>query len=100
MRFDVLPLEENVIENFARMKLEVIGDGEEEKPLNKHDQALFELIGLESNAGDERREESSGAAGQKKKDPTAEFCNMDRDAIRNATTFSLLWGGDDNTCLT
>jgi len=102
VRFDVLPLEENVIENFARTKLEVIGDGEEEKPLNEHDQALFESIGLESDAGDERREESSGATGQKKKkkNPTAEFCNMDGDAIRNATTFSLLWGEDDNIRLT
>ena len=37
---------------------------------------------------------------KKKKNPTAEFCNMDRDAIRNATTFSLLWGEDDNIRLT
>jgi len=82
--------------------MKVIGDGEEEKPLNEHDQALFESISLELDAGDERREKSSGAAGQKqmKKNPTAEFCNMDRDATRKMTTFLLLWGEDNNTHLT
>ena len=41
VKFDVLPIDENIVKNISRGKLEEVQPGEEEAPLNEKDMARF-----------------------------------------------------------
>ena len=98
IRFDVLPYNDNVMENIACTKLSVLNNGEEEHPLSQCDQELMDS--LVSNDQEDEREDASGestslALKKKKKKAEDNFLALDTEPIRVPTTYAIPWGDID-----
>ena len=98
VRFDVLPFDDNVMENIAHAKLSVLNNREEEHPLSQCDQGLMDS--LVSNNQEDEREDASGeskslALKKKKKKAEDNFLALDTEPIRVPTTYAIPWGDID-----
>jgi hypothetical protein len=86
VRFDILPLDQNVIQNISRTKLTVVNDGEEEKPYDDTDK--LDEVAINSDV-----DESSPV---KKKTTEDEFCNANNDSLSSAMCYNMQWGPDSS----
>ena len=82
VKFDVLPVNQNVVQNITRTKLIVVEDNEEEKALEPDD-LLDEVEYISDN-------ESPAKSCNKEVDD--EFCKMDKESILAAETYNMVWG--------
>jgi len=82
---------DNIINNISRSKLTVVADGEEEKALP--DDAKLDGLTMEDD---------KGKSPTKVKEPNSDdkFCEMEKSAIREATTFCYRWGKSESESLT
>ncbi len=82
VKFDVLPVDENVLHNISRVKLTVIADGEEEKPIGE-DEHLDEV---------ELKSDTEEDASPKKTKDDDVFCSQDKSALKESTVYTMKWG--------
>ena len=82
VKFDVLPVNQNVVQNITRTKLIVVEDNEEEKALEPDD-LLDEVEYISDN---------ESPAKSRNKEVDDEFCKMDKDSILAAETYNMVWG--------
>jgi hypothetical protein len=84
VKWDTLPVQSNVIKNITCTKLTVIEEGEEEKAVP--DDAQPDEMEYNSDQDDASPRRSSH------KDSEVEFCNMDRQSLIDAESFTMRWG--------
>ena len=82
VKFDVLPVDENVLHNISRVKLTVIADGEEEKPIGE-DEHLDEV---------ELKSDTEEDASPKKTKDDDVFCSQDKSALKESTVYTMKRG--------
>jgi hypothetical protein len=89
VKWDTLPMQSNVIKNITRRKLTIIEEGEEEKALPDD----VQLDEMEYNSD----EDDASPMRPAHKDREVEFCNMDRQSLIDAESFTMRWGsGNDD----
>ncbi len=82
VKWDVLPIDENIISNIVWEKLTVVDDGEEEKPIKDGDR--LDEVEMKSDE-DENAESSPEKTGKKSSDEI--FCSS-----KDAEIFIMKWG--------
>ena len=90
VKFDVLPVHQNVVQNITRTKLTVVEDGEEEKALQDNEQ----LDEVAYNSADDCANDASPEKSSKKCNED-KFCEMDRQSILTAETYRMVWGKEE-----
>ena len=93
VKFDVLPVHDNVVCNITRTKLTVVGPDEEEQPLSQRDQEKMESLLQVEDEVDEEREKS------RKKKAEDDFCSMEADDLKVAKAYTMYYGEKDEECL-
>jgi hypothetical protein len=86
VKWDVLPVNNNVINNISRSKLTIVEDGEEEKPINDNEW-LDEVEIISDTDGNN----DNGCSPGKISDEDA-FCSQDKTIIKDAATYTMKWG--------
>jgi hypothetical protein len=81
-----LPVQSNVIKNITQTKLTVIKDREEERAIPNNAQ----LDEMEYNND---KDAADGPQKSAKKDSEDSFCKMDRQSLKDAESYTMLWGG-------
>jgi hypothetical protein len=84
-KWDVLPINENIIKNITRTKLTVMEDGEEEKAIP--DGTLLDDILYDSD-----KDEEDSPSKSAKKDSEDRFCKMDASSLKVADSYTMKWG--------
>jgi hypothetical protein len=85
VKWDVLPINENIIKNITRTKLTVVEDGEEEKA--NPDGTLLDDAFYDSD-----KDEEDSPSKSAKKDSEDTFCNMDASSLKVADSYTMKWG--------
>jgi hypothetical protein len=86
VKWDVLPVNDNMINNISRSKLSVVEDGEEEKPINDNEQ-LDEVEVISDTDGNN----DNGCSPGKKSDEDA-LWSQDKSLLKDAVTYTMKWG--------
>jgi len=91
VKWDVLPESDNIIQNITRSKLIVVADGEEEKAIT--DDAKLDDVAMVDDEVE---------SPEKEKAPSSDdiFCALEKDVIKEATTFTYQWGKSESESVT
>ena len=87
VKWDILPVNQNIVKNITRTKLSVVEDGEEEKAIP--DGTHLDDLEYDSDNDDEKSPSKSV-----KKDSEDTFCKMDASSLKVAETYTMRWGNE------
>ena len=91
VKWDILPVQSNVIKNITWTKLSVIEEGEEEKAVP--DDAQLDEMEYDSDKEDASPKKSTN------KNSEVEFCKMDRQSLNDAESYTMRWGSGKDDVL-
>jgi hypothetical protein len=90
VKFDVLPIHQNIVHNITRTKLTVVDDGEEEKALQDNEQ--LDEVAYNSDA---TNDDAASPDKSSRRSNNDKFCDMDRQSILAAETYRMVWGNTE-----
>jgi hypothetical protein len=89
VKWNILPVNHNIIENITRTKLAIVEDGEEEKAIP--DGTLLDDLVYDSD-----KDEEPSPSKSVKKDSEDTFCKMDASSLKVAESYTKRWGNAED----
>ena len=89
VKWDILPVNNNIIQNITRTKLAVVEDGEEEKAIP--DGTLLDDLVYDSDKDPEPSPSRTA-----KKDSEDSFCQLDGSSLKDAESYTMRWGNAED----